>query len=155
MGTTCRPGVTAAPRLLAGVPVEEVLNRKVCEELLEMLRVQQDGRSRSAILRSIARCIYLMDTEVKGTQWGQHKGTPLRSGVLRFPSPSHPYHHPIPIPSLSHLYPIPSRSGLPPEAHLQPGAHRAGGLLPGRPQPGHQDPGAEHPQGFCHPVPVH
>uniref|UniRef100_A0A8C3CBB3 Armadillo repeat containing 12 n=1 Tax=Cairina moschata TaxID=8855 RepID=A0A8C3CBB3_CAIMO len=46
-----------------GVPVEEVLNRKVCEELLEMLRVQQDGRSRSAILRSIARCIYLMDTE--------------------------------------------------------------------------------------------
>eukprot|EP00075_Anas_platyrhynchos_P011273 XP_027300526.1 armadillo repeat-containing protein 12 isoform X2 [Anas platyrhynchos] len=46
-----------------GLPVEEVLNRKVCEELLEMLRVQQDGRSRSAILRSIARCIHLMDTE--------------------------------------------------------------------------------------------
>ncbi|XP_068516401.1 armadillo repeat-containing protein 12 isoform X1 [Anas acuta] len=46
-----------------GLPVEEVLNRKVCEELLEMLRVQQDGRSRSAILRSITRCIHLMDTE--------------------------------------------------------------------------------------------
>ncbi|KAM9184884.1 armadillo repeat-containing protein 12 isoform 2-T2 [Mergus octosetaceus] len=46
-----------------GLPVEEVLNRKVCEELLEMLRVQQDGRSHSAILRSIARCIYLMDTK--------------------------------------------------------------------------------------------
>uniref|UniRef100_A0A8B9VY74 Armadillo repeat containing 12 n=1 Tax=Anas zonorhyncha TaxID=75864 RepID=A0A8B9VY74_9AVES len=106
MGTTLRPGATAAPRLLAGLPVEEVLNRKVCEELLEMLRVQQDGRSRSAILRSIARCIHLMDTEVKGTLWAQHQGTPLRSGVLRFPSPSHPYHHPIPSPSPSHLYPI-------------------------------------------------
>ncbi|KAI6072834.1 Armadillo repeat-containing protein 12 [Aix galericulata] len=70
----------------------------------------RDGRSRSAILRSIARCIHLMDTEVKGTQWGQHKGTPLRSGVLRFPSPSHPYHHPIPIPSLPH--PIPGLVSL-------------------------------------------
>lgn len=116
MGTTLRPGATAAPRLLAGLPVEEVLNRKVCEELLEMLRVQQDGRSRSAILRSIARCIHLMDTEVKGTLWAQHQGTPLCSGVLRFPSPSHPYHHPIPIPFLSHPIPLWSPSRSPPAA---------------------------------------
>uniref|UniRef100_A0A8B9DD38 Armadillo repeat-containing domain-containing protein n=2 Tax=Anser cygnoides TaxID=8845 RepID=A0A8B9DD38_ANSCY len=46
-----------------GLPVEEVLSRRVCEELLEMLRAQQDGRSRSAILRSITRCVYLMDTK--------------------------------------------------------------------------------------------
>ncbi|XP_035202754.1 armadillo repeat-containing protein 12 isoform X1 [Oxyura jamaicensis] len=43
--------------------MEEVLSRRVCEELLEMLRAQQDGRSRSAILRSITRCIYLMDAK--------------------------------------------------------------------------------------------
>lgn len=46
-----------------GLPVEEVLSRRVCEELLEMLRAQQDGRSRSAILRSITRCVYLMDAK--------------------------------------------------------------------------------------------
>ncbi|XP_040391684.1 armadillo repeat-containing protein 12 isoform X1 [Cygnus olor] len=46
-----------------GLPVEEVLSRRACEELLEMLRAQQDGRSRSAILRSITHCVYLMDAK--------------------------------------------------------------------------------------------
>nr|XP_047925699.1 armadillo repeat-containing protein 12-like [Anser cygnoides] len=82
-----------------GLPVEEVLSRRVCEELLEMLRAQQDGRSRSAILRSITRCVYLMDTKVKGAA-GTARGQPPVLRVAAVPIPI-----PIPIPIPLQLHP--------------------------------------------------